>query len=104
MCRGNNAQVDRRIEYIVWYRTYLRTDGKLGFKGSNKLQLPLTYFISVRRSLSNSMRVTENVSPLPKVPLGTEMVVWQLHSDDLTSNPSFQGKMLHTMLYDACVC
>ena len=42
------------------------------------------------------MRVTENVSPLPKVPLGTEMVVWQLHSDDLTSNPSFQGKMLHT--------
>ena len=28
MCRGNNAQVDRRVEYIVWYRTYLRTDGK----------------------------------------------------------------------------
>ena len=50
------------------------------------------------------MRVTENVSPLPKVPLGTEMVIWQLHSDDFTSNPSFQGKMLHTMLDDACVC
>ena len=50
------------------------------------------------------MRVTENVSPLPKVPLGTEMVIWQLQSDDLTSNPSFQGKLLHTMPYDACVC
>ena len=50
------------------------------------------------------MRVTENVSPLPKVPLGTEMVIWQFQSDDLTSNPSFQGKMLHTMLYDARVC
>ena len=28
MCRGSTAQVDRRIEYIAWYRTYLRTDRK----------------------------------------------------------------------------
>ena len=50
------------------------------------------------------MRVTEKLFPLPKVPLGTERVAWQLHSDDLTASPSSQGKMLHTLLHDACVC
>ena len=48
------------------------------------------------------MRVTENVSPLPKVPLGTEMVIWQLHSDDLTSDPSFQQIVAHDAL--RCLC
>ena len=49
------------------------------------------------------MEVTEKLFPLPKVPLGIEMVAWQLHSDDLTASPSSQGKMLHTMLHNACV-
>ena len=29
------------------------------------------------------MEVTEKLFPLPKVPLGIEIVAWQLHSDDL---------------------
>ena len=49
------------------------------------------------------MRVTEKLVPLPKVPLGTERVAWQLHSDP-TASPSFQGKMFCTLLHDACVC
>ena len=42
------------------------------------------------------MEVTEKLFPLPKVPLGIEMVAWQLHSGGLTASPSSQGKMLHT--------
>ena len=54
------------------------------------------------------MRVTEKLYPLffplPKVPLGTERVAWQLHGDGLTASPSSQGKLLRALLHDACVC
>ena len=54
------------------------------------------------------MRVTEKLDPLffplPKVPLGTERVAWQLHSDDPTASLSSQGKTFCTLLHDSCAC
>ena len=41
---------------------------KAGFKDSNKLRLLATYFVSVRRGLSNLMRVTIAVFHYPRYP------------------------------------
>ena len=41
---------------------------RAGFKDSNKLRLLVTYFISVRRGLSNLMRVTIAVFHYPRYP------------------------------------
>ena len=78
-----NAHVDRRIMGCGMVQDIPTARQKTGFKDSNRGLLLLTWFISVLMSLSRSMEVTSKLFPLPKVPLGIEIVAWQLHSDDL---------------------
>ena len=80
---GYNAHVDRRIMGCGMVQDIPTARQKTGFKDSNRGLLLLTWFISVLMSLSRSMEVTSKLFPLPKVPLGIEIVAWQLHSDDL---------------------
>ena len=80
---GYDAQVDRRIVEYGTGQDIPTARQKTGFKDSNRGLLLLTWFISVLMSLSRSMEVTSKLFPLPKVPLGIEIVAWQLHSDDL---------------------
>ena len=65
---------------MAWDRTYLRTDRK---RDSKTATGDYGFLRSLYQSLSRSMEVTEKLFPLPKVPLGIEIVAWQLHSDDL---------------------
>ena len=68
---------------MAWYRTYLRPDRKRDSKTATGDHGFLRSLTSVLMSLSRSMEVTEKLFPLPKVPLGIEIVAWQLYSDDL---------------------
>ena len=85
---------------MAWYRTYLRTDRKRDAKTATGDYGFLRSLYQSEGALAARWRSLRNFFHY----LGIEMVAWQLHSDDLTASPSSQGKMLHTMLHNACDC
>ena len=69
-----NAHVDRRIMGRGMVQDIPTARQKTGCKDSNRGLLLRTWLISVLMSLSRSMEVISKQFPLPKVPLGIEIV------------------------------